>query len=159
CISGRGPGHCMGVDLNIEHLIGYLKTLLQAKGMNTTWDRLGNISAAIIHLQLVKNKIAKALGGPVQSTSHTTPKTEVLVWKVQRKVVNEGLQDFQKTRSNNSSGKLVVDILKVGEAKLESSTVTTFNKKLLAMISGMGYKDDEHECPAMSYGTSSLPDD
>ncbi|KAJ7938077.1 hypothetical protein B0H13DRAFT_1476684, partial [Mycena leptocephala] len=25
CISGRGPGHCMAVDLNIEHLIGYLK--------------------------------------------------------------------------------------------------------------------------------------
>jgi hypothetical protein len=25
CISGGGPGHCMGVDLNIEHLIGYLK--------------------------------------------------------------------------------------------------------------------------------------
>lgn len=25
CISGGGPGHCMGVDMNIEHLIGYLK--------------------------------------------------------------------------------------------------------------------------------------
>lgn len=31
CISGRGPGHCMGVDMNIEHLIGYLKVC----GVNT----------------------------------------------------------------------------------------------------------------------------
>ncbi|KAJ6468884.1 hypothetical protein C8R45DRAFT_1105515 [Mycena sanguinolenta] len=25
CISGLGPGHCMAIDTNIEHLIGYLK--------------------------------------------------------------------------------------------------------------------------------------
>ncbi|KAJ7705802.1 hypothetical protein B0H14DRAFT_3526240 [Mycena olivaceomarginata] len=36
CISGKGPGHCMAIDLNIEHLIGYLKNLLQAKGMTST---------------------------------------------------------------------------------------------------------------------------
>ncbi|KAJ7893311.1 hypothetical protein B0H14DRAFT_2496260, partial [Mycena olivaceomarginata] len=30
CISGLGAGHCMPMDLNIEHLIGYLKILLQA---------------------------------------------------------------------------------------------------------------------------------
>ncbi|KAF8199996.1 hypothetical protein K438DRAFT_1521854, partial [Mycena galopus ATCC 62051] len=54
CISGGGPGHCMGVDLNLEHLIGYLKTLLQAKGLNSMWDCLGSMSAVIIHLQQVK---------------------------------------------------------------------------------------------------------
>jgi hypothetical protein len=25
CLSGLGPGHCMPMDMNIEHLIGYLK--------------------------------------------------------------------------------------------------------------------------------------
>ncbi|KAF8182200.1 hypothetical protein K438DRAFT_1937848 [Mycena galopus ATCC 62051] len=76
CISGRGPGHCMGVDLNIEHLIGYLKirTLLQAKGMNSTWDRLGNISAAILHLQYVKKPIVTALNSVHTSAGHTNLK-------------------------------------------------------------------------------------
>ena len=57
-------GHVMPMDLNIEHLIGYLKVsilpfnglltskynqqqLFAAKGMYANWDRLGNISAAI----------------------------------------------------------------------------------------------------------------
>ncbi|KAJ7933281.1 hypothetical protein B0H13DRAFT_1856308 [Mycena leptocephala] len=94
CISGRGPGHCMAVDLNIEHLIGYLKNLLQAKGMNSMWDRLGNISAAIVHIQSIKKKMASALGTAHQGTGHTTPDTSHLVWRVQHKVANEGLHAF-----------------------------------------------------------------
>ncbi|KAJ7892360.1 hypothetical protein B0H14DRAFT_3688546 [Mycena olivaceomarginata] len=48
-------------------------TLLQAKGLNSTWDRLGNMSAAIIHLQRVKKIIAAALNSPHRSNNHTTP--------------------------------------------------------------------------------------
>ncbi|KAJ7788579.1 hypothetical protein B0H14DRAFT_2231253, partial [Mycena olivaceomarginata] len=128
CISGNGPGHCMAVDLNTEHLISYLK----AKGINSTWDRLGNISAAIVHLQEVKKKISAALKGVHQSTGHTTPNTAHLVWRVEGKVCSEDMQDFQAARSNNPRGKLTVDVLKVGEAKLKSSTLGTFNKKILA---------------------------
>ncbi|KAJ7866346.1 hypothetical protein B0H13DRAFT_1636746, partial [Mycena leptocephala] len=149
CISGKGPGHCMGVDLNIEHLIGYLKILLQAKGMNSTWDRLGNISAAIVHIHGVKKKVAAALNTSYQSTGHTTPDTSHLVWRVQG-----------KKRPNNSRRKAVVDILKTGEAKLKSSTLGTFNKKTMAMIAGHGFADDEEdECPTMAYGLSALPDE
>ncbi|KAJ7882756.1 hypothetical protein B0H14DRAFT_2565150 [Mycena olivaceomarginata] len=159
CISGNGPGHCMAVDLNTEHLIGYLKTLLQAKGMDSTWDRLGNISAAIVHLRAVKKKISAALKGAHQRTGHTTPSTALLVWRVQQKVSSEKLQDFDAARTNNPRGKLTVDVLKVGEAKLKSSTLATFNKKILAMIEGFGCEDEEDECPPMTYGTASLPDD
>ncbi|KAJ7639893.1 hypothetical protein B0H17DRAFT_1216787 [Mycena rosella] len=84
CISGGGPGHCMPIDLNIEHLIGYLKILLHAKGMSSTWDRLGNISAAIVHLQRVKKKVSAALDGAYKNTGHSTPDTSHLVWRVQR---------------------------------------------------------------------------
>ena len=52
-ISGL-PGHWMAIDLNIEHLIGYLKRLFTSKGVYSQWDRLGNISAAISHLQAIK---------------------------------------------------------------------------------------------------------
>ncbi|KAJ7888770.1 hypothetical protein B0H13DRAFT_2533148 [Mycena leptocephala] len=143
CISGLGPGHCMPVDLNIEHLIGYLKILLQAKGMSSTWDRLGNVSAAIVHLQRVKKKIGAALDTAYRSTGHTTPDTSHLVWRVQGKVFSE------------------VDggHFNVGEAKLKSSTLRTFHKKLLAMIEGHSFEDDDDECPAMAYGTAQLPDD
>ncbi|KAF7345728.1 hypothetical protein MVEN_01592900 [Mycena venus] len=160
CISGQGPGHCMAIDLNIEHLIGYLKILLQAKGMSSTWDRLGNISATIVHIHGVKKKIADALNTSYQSTSHTTPDTSHLVWKVQQKVANKGLHDFDPCRPNNHRQKPTVDILKMGEAKLKSSTLDTFNKKTMAMIAGHGFADDEEdECPAMAYGTPALPDD
>ncbi|KAJ7714404.1 hypothetical protein B0H14DRAFT_2482402, partial [Mycena olivaceomarginata] len=133
CISGGGPGHCMGVDMNIEHLIGYLKTLLQAKGLNSTWDRFGNMSAAIIHLQRVKKIIAAALNSVHRSNNHTTPETAHLVWRVKQRVSTEGIQQFTPTRSNN---------LRVGEAKLKSSTLATFNKKIIAMIEGHGFKQE-----------------
>ncbi|KAJ7814578.1 hypothetical protein B0H13DRAFT_1664696 [Mycena leptocephala] len=158
CISGKGPGHCMGVDLNIEHLIGYLKTLLQAKGMNSTWDRLGNISAAIVHIHGVKKTVAAALNTSYQSTGHTTPDTSHLIWRVQGKVANEGLHQFNAKRTNNSRRKLVADILKTGEAKLKSSTLATFKKKTMAMIAGHGFVDDEDDCPTMAY-SSTLPDE
>ncbi|KAF8906798.1 hypothetical protein CPB84DRAFT_1744923 [Gymnopilus junonius] len=58
-ISGL-PGHAMAMDLNIEHLIGYLKRLFVAKGVYSNWDHFGNISAAIPHLQTIKRQVAKS---------------------------------------------------------------------------------------------------
>ncbi|KAJ7170439.1 hypothetical protein C8R43DRAFT_1120868 [Mycena crocata] len=154
CISALGPGHCMPIDLNIEQLIGYLQILLQAKGMESTWDRLGNISAAIIHLQQVKKTVATALYAACRNTGHTTPDTSEMVWRVQQKVVAEGLQCFQTGRANNGHSKLATDILMTREAKLKSSTLRTFNKKLAAMIAGRGSEEEEHECPAIAFGVS-----
>ncbi|KAJ7915105.1 hypothetical protein B0H13DRAFT_1610806, partial [Mycena leptocephala] len=159
CLSGLGPGHCMAVDMNIEHLIGYLKNLLQAKGMASTWDRLGNISAAIIHLQRVKKKVAAALGTKYQNTGHTTPDTSELVWRVANKVASEDLQQFEDGRANNDKCKLTVNIMLTGEEKLKSSTLATFNKKILAMIDGHEFEDEEDECPALAYNTVSPPGD
>jgi hypothetical protein len=128
--------------------------------MSSTWDRLGNISAAIVHIHGVKKKIAAALNTSYQSSTHTTPDTSHLVQRVQHKLANEGLQEFDSRRPDNSRQKATVDILETGEAKLKSSTLATFNKKTMAMIAGHGFADDEEdECPAMAYGTSSLPDE
>ncbi|KAJ7210897.1 hypothetical protein GGX14DRAFT_534724 [Mycena pura] len=155
CISGLGPGHCMGVDMNIEHLIGYLK----AKGMTSTWDRLGNVSASIVYLQRVKKKVAAALETAYRSTSHTTPNTSALVWRVANKVTSEGLQQFEDGRVNNASCKLTVDAMLTGEAKLKSSTLATFNKNMLLMIKGHAFEEEDDECPTMAYGTTALEDD
>ncbi|KAJ7677145.1 hypothetical protein B0H14DRAFT_3177829 [Mycena olivaceomarginata] len=104
CLSGLGPGHCMPMDMNIEHLIGYLKNLLQAKGMSSTWDRLGNISAAIVHLQRVKKKVAEALDGSYRNTGHTTPDTSEMVWRVANKAAGEQLQERRKPQIKYPQG-------------------------------------------------------
>ncbi|KAJ7451396.1 hypothetical protein FB451DRAFT_1051517 [Mycena latifolia] len=159
CLSGLGPGHCMAIDLNIEHLIGYLKTLLKAKGMNSTWDRLGNISAAIVQLQRVKKKVSSALDAGYKSSRHTTPDISQMVKRVQRKVHQEGLHKFQAGRANNDRRKLVCDIQMLGESRLKSSTLGTFNKKVLAMVDGIEVEEEEDECPAISFATATPPDD
>ncbi|KAK6981366.1 hypothetical protein R3P38DRAFT_3333856 [Favolaschia claudopus] len=128
CLNGRGPGHCMAIDLNIEHLIGYLKNLLRVEGLDSTWDRLGNTSAAIARTY--------------QSTGHTTPNTSHLVWRVQAKIAEEKLQVFEAGRARNAQKKPAVDI--------SSSTLATFNKKTAALVAGLSFEEDEDECPAMA---------
>ncbi|KAF8258084.1 hypothetical protein EI94DRAFT_1816167 [Lactarius quietus] len=59
------PGHAMGINLNIEHLIHYLKTLFATKGIYSNWDRLGNIAAGINYLQLVKKQDTDSNTRPV----------------------------------------------------------------------------------------------
>ncbi|KAJ7626969.1 hypothetical protein FB45DRAFT_749875 [Roridomyces roridus] len=155
CISGRGPGHCMPMDLNIEHLIKYLKGLLHAKGMDTTWDRLGDISAAIVPLQRVKKIVTTALGGSYQGSSHTTPDTGHLVWRVQKKAAEEELQTFQPSRSTATPPTQKKDILYRGERLLQSSTLKTFNKKIAAMIEGRSFEEEVDDLPTLNYSDSS----
>jgi hypothetical protein len=78
---------------------------------------------------------------------------------VKQRVSTEGIQQFTPTRSNNPRGKLTKDIQKVGEAKLKSSTLATFNKKIIAMIEGHGFEEEDDECPAIAFGSSEPPED
>lgn len=102
--------------------------------MTSTWDRLGNISAAIIHLQKIKKKVAAALETAYRNTGHTTPDTSDMPKRVAGKVASEGLQDFEDGRINNDRRKPTKNILMTGEAQIKSSTLATFNKKLVAPV-------------------------
>ena len=152
----------MAIDINMEHLIGQLKvsflfilinilTLLQelllAKGLESTWDRLGDISAAIDYLNKIKKKMLSALSSSYQRSTHTTPDTSHLVWRVADKIRDEELQSFREKRLGNSKVKSVVDILATGEAKLKSSSLATFNKKISAMVKGHAYEDEQDVIP------------
>ena len=53
-----------------------------AKGLRSSWDRLGDISGTVIQLQNVKKQVSNALGAPYEGKTHTTPDTSALVWKV-----------------------------------------------------------------------------
>ncbi|KAF8503300.1 hypothetical protein F5888DRAFT_1917408 [Russula emetica] len=130
------PGHFMAVDLNIEHLIGYLKMFFVAKGLRSTWDKLGDISGAVIQLQNVKKQVSKALGASYEGKTHTTPDTSALVWKVANEVRELLLGKYQPGRKGNDKQRLVTNLVDIGERRLLSSSLETFNKRLACMKAG-----------------------
>ncbi|KAH9036081.1 hypothetical protein EDB84DRAFT_1398153 [Lactarius hengduanensis] len=140
-------GHAMPIDLNIEHLIGELKVLLQAKGLRSTWDRLGNISAAVDILKKLKKQVASAMKTAYQGTSHKDPRTDHLVQRVAKKVHEEKLHLYIEDRRGNSMVKAVPSILSVGEEKLKSSSLSTFNRKIRAMVEGRQYDEESDSLP------------
>ncbi|KII89519.1 hypothetical protein PLICRDRAFT_109156, partial [Plicaturopsis crispa FD-325 SS-3] len=127
-----------------------------AKGMYGSWERLGDISAAINHIQRVKKQVGSALGAKYHGRSHTTPDTSASVWKVFHKVQELNLLKFDADRDGNDATKATVDILKSGEQKLKSSTLGTFNKKLKAFHTGVSIDDNEtDELPAVAINVAS----
>ncbi|KAF8055762.1 hypothetical protein FPV67DRAFT_1394952, partial [Lyophyllum atratum] len=134
------PGHAMGIDLNIEHLIGYLKVLFAAKGLYANWDRLGDISAAVNHLQRIKIQVTRSMRANYQGSSHTEVNTDALGWCIANKVRDLRLQDIIEDRTTPC--KLAPDLRAVGREKFELSSLATFNKKMRLSIAG---KAVEHE--------------
>jgi hypothetical protein len=124
-----------------------------AKGVRSTWDRLGDISGAVVQLQNVKKQVARALGTAYEGIAHTMPDTSSLVWKITNEVQALGLNKYQLNRKGNHKQKLVQDLIDVGEQKLLSSSLVTFNKKLACMMAGnlddmTGLTEDD-EIPGM----------
>ena len=107
-----------------------------AKGLRSSWDRLGDISGAVIQLQNVKKQVSNALGASYKGKMHTTPDTSGLVWKVASEVRELVLGKYQPRRKGNDKQKLVTNLIDVGERKLLSSSLETFNKKLACMKAG-----------------------
>ena len=107
-----------------------------AKGLHSSWDRLGDISGAVIQLQNVKKQVTKALGASYQGKTHTTPDTSILVRKVANDVAELSLGKYQSGRKGNEKQKLVPNLIDVGEKKLMLSSLETFNKKLACMKAG-----------------------
>jgi len=124
-----------------------------AKGLRSSWDRLGDISGAVIQLQNVKKQVTKALGASYKGKTHTTPDTSALVWKVAKEVRALVLGKYQLGRKGNDKQKPVTNLIDAGERKLLSSTLETFNKKLACMKAGnvgnMAGITEEDEIPSV----------
>jgi hypothetical protein len=124
-----------------------------SKGLRSTWDRLGDISGAVIQLQNVKKQVTKALGASYEGKTHTTPDTSALVWKIANEVRELVLGKYQPSRKGNDKQRLVTNLIDVGERKLLSSTLETFNKKLAYMKAGnvdeMAGMTEEDEIPSI----------
>jgi hypothetical protein len=147
----------MGIDLNIKHLIRYLKVrdtigihscvtkqslkcnqgLFAAKGIYSNWDRLGNIAAGINYLQLIKKRVTRSLGSGYQGSTHTDVDTSALVWRIAHKSRELGLQCATIDREANTNCKAVTDVIAHGHQKFEASSLATFNKKIADMKQGI----------------------
>ena len=94
-----------------------------------------------------------------QGTTHTKPDTAHLVWRVADKVRDEELQVFKKNRRGNAKAVAVHDILALGEKKLKSSSLGTFNRKIIAMVECRLYDpehlDDTDTLPPLALGRPS----
>ena len=68
------------------------KPLFVRKGFHSDWDRFGNISAAINHIQKIKVQVSHSMHAAYQGSTHTPPKADTLIWRVTDKVKELGLQ-------------------------------------------------------------------
>ncbi|KJA21727.1 hypothetical protein HYPSUDRAFT_112390, partial [Hypholoma sublateritium FD-334 SS-4] len=126
-------GHSMPVDLNVEHIIGELKELLHAKGLEATWDRLGDVSLAIDYLNFIKRLVSVVMKLSHKNRSHSDVDTAHLVKKVADLAHEQGLQIFNPHHVENPQMNEVVNVLTTGMQKILSSTLATFNKRVMAM--------------------------
>ena len=75
------------------------------------------------------------------------------MWKIANEVRALGLNSYQPSRKGNDKHKLVRNLIDVGEQKLMSSSLATFNKKLACMMAGnlqdVAGTTEEDEIPNM----------
>lgn len=113
--------------------------------MYANWDRLGNISAAVNYLQLIKKQVKKSLKTNYQGNTHKDADTRALVWKVADKARELQLQE--RIPDRDVAAKPTPDLRALGQQKFESSSLATFNKKLLEIKSGQKPTLEDDELP------------
>ena len=101
-------------------------------------------------LKKLKKQVALALKTAYQGTTHKVPKTDHLVRRVAKKIYDEGLHLYTEDRPGNENIKAIANILYVGQEKLRSSSLSTFNRKIRDMIEGQQYNEELDSLPQFS---------
>ena len=109
-----------------------------ANGVHAQWDRLGHIASSINDLMRVKKHLNKQFGLSYKSIDHKDADTTELVLKALQHVADARLLEVDERRVDNDSAKLTKDLFVVGDTKIASSSLSTFNKKMRAFIEGTG---------------------
>lgn len=110
-------------------------------------------------LKRLKKQAASAMKTAYQGTTHKAPKTDHLVRHVAKKVHEEQLHLYKEDRPGNANAKAVLNILSTGEAKLRSSSLKTFNRKIRAMVEGRQYNEETDSLPQVALTVDSEPGD
>ena len=154
------PGHAMGIDMSIEHLIRSLKVpnisiirhyithqpvqqgLFAAKGIYSNWDRLGNITAGVNYLQLIERRVTGSLGSGYQGSTPTDVDMSSLVWRIANKSRELRLQEVTADRTANTHCRPVIDVSLAGYRRFDASSLATFNKKIAELKQGIQTEAD-----------------
>ncbi|KAF6749454.1 hypothetical protein DFP72DRAFT_1142625 [Ephemerocybe angulata] len=136
------PGHWMGIDMNIEHLIRYLKALFAAKGIYSNWERLGNISAGINWLHRIKKQVTRSMKSGYYGSSHKDVNISPLVIRVANKASELGLQEYSTERAEEQHTSFT-DIMAAGYKKFESTSLQAFNLKIANFQEGSANDEDD----------------
>ncbi|KAL0568130.1 hypothetical protein V5O48_013859 [Marasmius crinis-equi] len=126
--------HFMGIDRNIEQIIGELKQQHASKGKADSWDRLADLSAAIKSLRAIKDHFRKI--------------------RVAEDAARSQLQEFAPNQMV-SEAKLTSDARQEGYEKIQRTTLPTFNKNMRAIItrgSEGEVQEEDDEIPPAGFG-------
>ena len=95
-----------------------------------------------------------SLGITYHGITHITPDTTASVYKILSKVNELALHVTTPNREGSNTTKLVIDALALGEQKLKSSTLTTFNKKIWSMLVGEWFETEVDDIPEVAFDLS-----
>ena len=126
-----------------------------AKRLYAHWDRLGNISAGINHLQHIKSQVTKLMHANYQGSTHKKADTKSLVWHLADHIQELQLQEVVQGHAQNQVSitiKAVPDLHSIGRTKFASSSLATFNKKIRDMISGNPLQNEEDDLMSVNFG-------
>lgn len=129
--------------------------MFASKGIYSNWDRLGNISAAVNHLQRIKKQVTRSMRATYQGSTHTVCKTDGLVWRIAGKARQLRLQEYVPNRDGQAPAKAVPDLRATGREKFASSSLATFNKKMHEMIAGKAASLEDDEMPSVDLNMDS----
>jgi hypothetical protein len=127
--------------------------------MYANWDRLGNISAAINHLQSIKKQVFESMQTSYHGSTHTKADTSNLVWRIANKAQELHLQREIVSRENAGShtlAKVVPDLRALGRQKFRSSSLATFNKKIEEYKKGLPVSHEVDEISMANFDVTSL---
>ncbi|KAK7433561.1 hypothetical protein VKT23_020715 [Stygiomarasmius scandens] len=122
-----------------------MSQLFTAKGIYSTWERLGDVSAALIYLQSTKKAMGNMIDTSYKQRIHNDADTTPLVWRVERKVLEDKLLEYCPRRNGFERSKAVVDILTTGYHKLRGS-LANFNKNVRIL-----YAEDSNDVVDLEY--------
>ena len=125
--------------------------------MYTNWDHLGNISAAINHLQSIKKQVFESMQTSYHGSTHTKADTSNLVWRIVNKAQELHLQyEIVAQENAGSHSKVTPDLRAFSCQKFRSSSLATFNKKIEEYKQGLPISYEVDEISMANFDVTSL---
>jgi hypothetical protein len=110
----------------------------------------------LLHL---RKQVCHGIGVGYHGITHITPDDTASITNIAYKINELVLYEYQPNRAENHMVKAVADALSIGEKKLKSLTLLTFNKKVRSMIAGKEVEMETDELPPVDFDLLSHNDD